>query len=255
MNMRALIILGAVLWQGCVTTSNVNGGPVSEGDAAIANLNLGAAYLRQGRPEVALESLKRAIEQDPRLASAHAAIAIAYDQLNEVELAEEHYRRAVQLEPANGAALNSYAVFLCRRSRWTDAEAVFRRSIDNQSYATPWVAMTNAGTCARGANDLAKAEQYYRQALARNDAFPDALNGMMELSYQSGNYLQARAFMQRLFAAQPNPDARSLWMCYHIETNLDDETAAGRCAERLGERYPASPELAQIRGLVSDAGQ
>lgn len=255
--MKTHALIGALafasLLHGCVSTS-VGDRPVSDEEAAVANLNLGAAYLQQGRPEVALESLQRALRQNPRLADAHSTIALAYDQLDEPEQAEEHYRRAVQLQPSNGAAQNSYAVFLCRQNRWDDAEEFFERAAESSRYATPWIALSNAGTCARGASDTVKAAQYFRAALEENDRFPDALRAMMELSYQEANYLQARAFMQRLFAVQP-PDARSLWLCFHIEQNLDDEAAAERCAEQLDEGFPLSPELAQIRGSSNNAGQ
>jgi type IV pilus assembly protein PilF len=230
------------------------GSGASGDDAAIANLNLGVAYLREGRPEMALDALNRALRQNPRLATAHSTIALAYDQLNDQESAEEHYLRATQIEPSNAAAQNSYGVFLCRQSRWPEAERVFGRAIDNSRYPTPWVAMTNAGTCARGANDLVAAEQYFRRALDRNDRYSDALRGMMELSYQAGNHLQARAFMQRAFAVQ-KPDARLLWLCFHIEQGLDDLAAADSCAQQLTLNYPESAELAQIRGTQRNARQ
>lgn len=238
---------------GCAS-AGVDGIRVSDEDAALANVNLGAGYLRQGRPQLALESLERALRQNPRLASAHSTIAIAYDQLDVPEEAERHYRRATQLEPSNAAAHNSYAVFLCRQNRWNDAESVFRRAIDNPRYLTPWVALTNAGTCARGANELDEAEDYYRRALERNDRYPDALRGIMELSYQAGEHLQARAFMQRTFAVQ-EPDARLLWLCYRIEQALGDRNAAADCADQLRANFPQSPELAQIRGSESDEGR
>lgn len=240
-----------VLLQACVSPG-VGGVNVSDEDAAIANLNLGAGYLRQGNPQLALEALLRALRQNPRLANAHSTIALAYDQLDEPDQAEEHYRRATQLEPGNPAAQNSYAVFLCRQNRWEDAERAFRRAIDNPRYQTPWVANTNAGTCARSANQLEKAEQYFRAALNRNERYPDALRGMMEISYQGGNYLQARAFMQRALTIQ-TPDARLLWLCFHIEQELDDPDAARDCANQLRRNFPESPEFAQIRGLESDA--
>lgn len=251
MSLSVLVVAGCLVLQACAGSPGLGRGASGE-DAAAANLSLGAAYLREGRPEMALESLQRALRQDPRLASAHSTIALAYDQLNDQELAEEHYRRATQIEPSNAAAQNSYAVFLCRQNRWEDAERVFERAISNARYTTPWVALTNAGTCARGANDLASAERYFRRALDRNDRYPDALRGMMELSYQAGEHLQARAFMQRAFAVQ-QPDARLLWLCFHIEQGLEDQAAADRCAEQLTTNYPESAELAQIRGTGRDA--
>src|SRR5690606_3806656 len=141
---------------------------------------------------------------------------------------------------------NSYAVFLCRRDRWSDAEPYFRRAISSPRYATPAAALTNAGNCARSAGDLDGAEDYFRQALSRDGAFPDALTGMMELAYSRENYLQARAFMQRYLDVRP-ASAGVLLHCYTIETRLEDRAAAERCAQRLHTEFPQSPEVAQLR--------
>ena len=103
-------------------------------------MNLGAGYLRQGNTELAIERLRRALAQDPRLVEAHSTIAVAYDQIGNLEEAETHYRRATQLDPDNGGAANAYAVFLCnRQNRWADAEPYFRRAADDATYTTPEV--------------------------------------------------------------------------------------------------------------------
>jgi type IV pilus assembly protein PilF len=231
--------------QGCVTGSSSGGPAPSEDDAAVANMNLGAGYLRQGRIDLALERLERALEQNPRLADAHSTIAIAYDQSGKLDEAENHYRRATVLEPDNAAAANSYAVFLCRQNRARDAEPYFRRAADNPRYPTPAVPLTNAGVCARTAGDNAKAEELFRAALARNPTFPDALRNMMELSYQEENYLQARAFVQRYMDSQP-ASAPVLLLCYNVERRLENRSAADRCATELRSAFPNSPEVAQL---------
>jgi type IV pilus assembly protein PilF len=248
MNARWLSTLSAALLvlQGCVTTSSTP--EVSDEDAAQANLNLGSAYLRQGRADLALEKLERAIEQNPRLALAHSTIALAYDQLGDTEQAEQHYRRATQLEPQNPAAANSYAVFLCRHDRWHEAEPYFRRAAGNPRYATPAAALTNAGVCARNAGEKDKAEQYLRAALEKAPKFPDALYNLMELSYQDGNYLQARAFLQRYRAVSPE-SAPLLWMCFRVEQALNNADGAEQCAAELREDFPDSAEVAQLRQL------
>ena len=214
-------------------------------DPAVANLNLGAGYLRQGRLDLAIERLLRALDQNPRLADAHSTIAIAYDQLGSNEDAEKHYKRATQLEPQNPSASNSYAVFLCRQNRWKDAEPYFRRAVDNREYTTPEVALTNAGVCARDGGDLDAAQSYFRQALSRNPTFPDALTNMMDISYQSGNYLQARAFVQRYLDARP-ATATVLLVCYRVERELKNVAAADKCAMQLKSDFQGSRELAQF---------
>jgi type IV pilus assembly protein PilF len=247
-----LIALVCVL-QGCAgSTSAIGSRNVSDGEAAQANLNLGVAYVRQGRPDLAIPSLVRALEQDPRLADAHSTIAIAYDQIGSDEDAERHYRRATQLDPANAAAANSYAVFLCRQDRWKDAEPYFRRATENPRYPTRATALTNAGLCAKDSGDVAKAEEWYRAALAEDGASPGALAGLMELSYQQENYLQARAFMQR-YLDNAQPSAAVLWLCFNIEQALDDANAAERCATQLRQNFPQSSEFAQLRQFESDA--
>ncbi|MBN1240407.1 MAG: type IV pilus biogenesis/stability protein PilW, partial [Gammaproteobacteria bacterium] len=199
-----------------------------------------------------LEKLQRALEEDSRLADAHSAIALAYDQLGNSEEAERHYRRATQLEPGNGAAANSYAVFLCRRDRWHDAEPYFRRAADNPRYPTPAAALSNAGVCAMSAGEPERAEEYFRAALAQDARFPEALSGMMELAYQQENYLQARAFLQR-YTDVSEPDAQILLLCFNIEQRLEDPAAAERCAARLRSEFPESAELAQLRQFERDA--
>lgn len=249
---RSMLVLAALsaLLAGCAGAS---GRSSSSSEAAQANLNLGVAYLRQNRPDLAIENLERALRLEPRLGAAHNALALAHDQLGNTKEAEDHYERAIDLEPTNPIIANSYAVFLCRSNRWNDAEPYFRRAVANRNYTTPAAALTNAGNCARSAGQLDRAEEYYREALSRNPSYPDALSAMMEVAYRGENYLQARAFLQRyLDAAAPTP--RVLLLCYNIERELGDRRAADECGQRLRRQFPESPELAQLRQLERDAG-
>jgi type IV pilus assembly protein PilF len=236
-----IVALSACASSGTGTVSD----RASDDDAAVANLNLGAGYLRQGRNDLAIERLQRALAQNPRLVQAHSTIAVAYDQVGAVDEAETHYRRATQLAPADGGAANAYAVFLCRQNRWNDAEPYFRRAADDRRYATPEVALTNAGVCARSAGANDKAAESFRAALARSPTYRDALLNMMELSYQSSNYIQARAFVQRYLDSHP-ATAPVLWMCFNVERELENQAAADRCAAQLRAGFRGTPELAQL---------
>jgi type IV pilus assembly protein PilF len=248
-----LCVLVGLMAQACVTaTQPARPKAASDEEAARANLNLGAAYVREGRPDLAVESLQRALRIAPRMADAHATIAIAYDQLGDYEQAEDHYQRATNLEPRNPTAANSYAVFLCRQGRWTDAEPYFERAIESPSYATPGVAMVNAGICARNGKDLDKAEHYFRAALSRDNTSAAALSGLMEMAYESDNFLRARAFMQRYLESQAaNPSV--LWMCVQIERQLDNAAASQSCETQLLEMFPTSPEASRLQQLSSNA--
>jgi type IV pilus assembly protein PilF len=242
---RPVLIGGLIFLQACVSTSTSPDHKPTQEEAAVANVNLAAGYIKQGKPEVAIERLQRAIKQDPKLADAHSMIAVAYDQLGSVDDAESHYKKATQLEPDNSAAANSFAVFLCRHNRWKDAEPYFQKAVSNYKYQTPEVSYTNAGVCALSAGDRDKAEQNFRAALTRKPEYADALEGMLEISYQDKNYMQARAFLARYRDVKPMT-AEVLWMCFNIEDQLKNHDAANRCAAQLREGFPDSPELEQL---------
>jgi type IV pilus assembly protein PilF len=246
-------VLGVSL-QACQKEVTKGDKPPSEHDAAVANVNLAAGYISQGRPDIAIDRLQRALKQDPKLADAHTTIAIAYDQLGSLGDAEEHYKKATQLEPENSGSANAYAVFLCKQSRWKDAEPYFKRATANLKYQTPEVAYTNAGTCALSAGDRKKADQNFRAALTRNPMYADALENLLGMSYQDKNYLQARAFLQRYRDLSP-ATAQTLWMCFDIENHLNNRDAANRCAAQLREGFPDSPELAKLRELQGANGR
>jgi type IV pilus assembly protein PilF len=236
----------------CVTTSSVE--EPSDEEAAVANMNLGVGYLRQGRPDAAVDALERAVDLDPRLANAHSALALAYDQLEEADRAEDHHRRAAQLEPSNADVQNSYAVFLCRQGRWADAERYFERALDDDRSALRAATYVNAGNCARGANEFAKAEERYRAAIEIDASNTDAMAGMVEVALHNENYLQARAFVQRLFLTKP-PTSYHLLVCYIVEQRLGDTAAADGCARQLRNGFPNSTEAIRLRELERNAAQ
>lgn len=248
----ALVLVLAALATGCVTEGGLALEPQTEEEQARANLAVGLGYLREGRPDAAIDPLQRTLNIDPRMADAHSAIAVAFDQIGDTEQALEHHSRAARLAPTDPIVQNAYAVFLCRQDRWSDAKPVFDRAIAN-SAAIREDRYLNAATCARGAGDPAGAETYYRGLLDIDVTNPSALRGMIEMKMAGEDYLSARAFWQRLEGAARQRGmalgAQDLLTCYVIETRLGDNLAARDCADRLRSEYPGSPELRQQRQM------
>ena len=253
---RLIAVLGcmAAFLPACApTATSARDARASDAAAATANVNLGAEYLRRGRATVAVDVLERALAIEPGHAGAHFTIALAYGALGELELAETHHRHALRLDSGNAAAQNGYAVFLCRRNRWPEAEPLFRQAAGNSDYGTPEAALANAGTCARNANDPDSARKYFLEALGIDPAYPDALAGLLDIAWRNGNHMEARSWLQRTLAVRP-ADARLLFLCVRIERELADAAAAERCANRLRDDFPDSAEFAQIRESRRDAG-
>lgn len=150
----------ALLTAGCQT--GLNSGP----DASGLNLELGAAYLAQGRLELARDKLLRATRQDPGSSEAHRVLGMAYERLEDRERAELHYRRAVRLAPRDVEALNSLGVFQCRRAGKPQEGLKLLERAAREAFGIRRAAVyVNRGVCELPLNRDG-AEDWFRRALA-----------------------------------------------------------------------------------------
>ena len=159
--MRALwAMAAALLTAGCQTS--LNGGS----DASALNLELGVAYLAQGRPELARDKLLRATRQDPGSSEAHRVLGMAYERLEDQERAERHYRRAVRLAPRDVEALNSLGVFQCRRAgKPHEGLELLERAAREAGGIRRAAVYANCGVCELQ-RDRNSAAEWFRRALA-----------------------------------------------------------------------------------------
>jgi type IV pilus assembly protein PilF len=209
--------------------------------AADFNAQLGSDYFRQGNWSEAKEKLDRALEEDPRNVNAHMIAGLLYDRLGELDKAETHFQRAVALDEKNAEVRNAYSVFLCRHEKYAAGEKNALIAAAEPLYKAPETALFNAGNCARDSGNPARAEKHYRKALEFQPRFAPALLSMAELEFRSGQYLPARAFLERHFAvAQPQPPA--LLLGVRIETALGNRSVAADYARRLKNDFSSSDE-------------
>ncbi len=260
--MRALkclsVLASAVLISACVSAgSSRNGSNVAvPADAAGYNLELGIGYLRQGRLTAAREKLEKALDQDPGLVTAHAALGLVYERLEDPGRAEVHYRRAVDLDPNDPDALNALAVFTCMtRQRPAEALRLFDRALAvplSRKETNRSMLHTNAGICARQV-DLERAEQYLRGALALDPQHAEALLQVADVSLARGDALRARAFIERHLAVAP-PSVPALVLAMRIEQVLGDDAARGRYRDVLQEKFPNALDGPDMPGPARDGG-
>jgi type IV pilus assembly protein PilF len=240
-----------VLSQGC-TTSSTPVGTVKKEDAATkreeaarVHTELGKAYLQQGKLDVALEKLNMALSFDADYADAHTLLGMLYERINDQAKAEEHYKRAVQLRPKAGAEANNYGAFLCKIGRYDEAETYFQRALADPFYNTPTAALNNSGVCLLRAGKRDRAEPVLRQALDRDPTDTEALIQLAFMLYEEGDYMKARAFVQRFEAlAPPQPDA--LLLGRNIELHLGDSQGAEDYTRRLLEGFPGSEQARSL---------
>ena len=251
---RTIALVAALGLVGCVTTKvSVDAPRASPKEAARINEELGIAYLRQGNYELARVKLEKAIDGDPDRTAAHSALGLVYERLGAIDEAEDQYRRAVRLAGDNPDTLNALAVFLCvRKNEPDDALRYFDQALKYPLYRNRVMLFTNAGVCARKV-DLEKSEAYFRQGLALDPTSSEVVLQLSDVSFQRGNYLQSRGFLERyIMTIGVNPTI--LWLGVQIETALGDAKAAEIYAQRLKAEFPTSVETRLLLEKERDAG-
>jgi type IV pilus assembly protein PilF len=244
-----LIILG--LLAACATTpsgtsTRTGVDRVSPIRGAEINTRLGIGYLERGQLQIAMEKLQLALQHDPDHVPAHLTLALIHEQIGDEQNARRHYRQAARLAPNDGGTQNAYGAFLCRLGQYAEADQRFMTATRDPFYATPELAWTNAGACARRAGDLERANEYLRQALEHDAEYPDPLYHLAEIYYQQGEAFRARAFLQR-YEAFATPEAAALWLGFRIENQLGNVTEANQYASRLDRNFPDSDQARELR--------
>ena len=214
----------------------------SPGDLYVA---MAAEYYRLGQLEPALRRAEQAIAEDPKNPRAHYMLAVIYQQIGQAQRADESFKKALELSPNNSDVRNAYGTFHCNQKRYAEADAQFAKALENPLYSTPWVAMTNAGTCAASAGNATKAESEYRRALNANPRFGPALIKMAEIDYKRGDAKGAKGYLDRYFQSN-TPTPYALLLGVRTELKLGNKTGAATYEQVLRKNFPNARETLEL---------
>jgi type IV pilus assembly protein PilF len=244
-------VLCAIL---CACESSVGGTRLTDStaqkrrDAAQIRVELGQRYMEQGKLELAMDNLQKALRYDDNYADAHTVIAVLYERIGNVEEAGKHYERAVELAPKSGDTNNNYGQFLCAKGNYDEAQKYYIQAMKDPFYKTPAVLYANAGVCLvdhGGGVRLDEAEQDFRRALEVDPKNALALFYMAKLLYAKNDFFRARAFIQR-FEDLGRPDPAALLLARNIEVKLGHADAAQTYAQRLRKDFPDSQQTRSL---------
>ena len=240
---------GFVLMAGCMssTTGSITEPKRDNKEAADLNYQLGARYYNNGSYGLARDRLLLAIEIDPKMADAYSTLALTYEALDNERLAREAYENAIRVAPRDFDIQNTYAVFLCRKQDYGQAQKYFDKAGSHPENDDAEVTLTNAGVCMGQKPDLAAAEKYFRLALDRKRNYGEALLQLCLLKFQQEDYLGARAFLQR-YMSSTIPTAGVLYLASRIEEKLGNDRGQTEYEDQLIREFPTSPEARKVLG-------
>jgi len=239
------LVLAAAMAAGCAGSGgsrppgeqNLAGSQAAMTNKGVANLSLAQNYLAADRLEFAMDRANRAYRSDPNSADVQIVMGMIRQRLGDLPRAGQHFAHAAKLGPESGHVLNVYGVWLCEQGNTAEADALFNRATKDVFYKSKEQALFNAGKCAMKAGQNDKADQYLRQGLAIAPENGPLLAEMARLQYRRGDYMSARAFVQRR-EALGGANAELLYLAANIEQAAGDTAAANRYRQRLQSQFP-----------------
>jgi len=246
------LLTAAALLGGCASSGNPQRVTNAQ-NAAIANTQLGSAYMNQGDLALAKEKLDRALAQDPNNPEVHSVRAMLFDRMGMPKEADAEYRTALRLAPNDPNVINNYAVYLCQHGRTDEGVKKFEEAAKNALYRTPEAAYTNAGVCLRAAKRDQQARVQFIKALNAKPSFADAALALADLDFADGDLTQSRqlldAYMQNF---NENPDM--LLLGVRVARAQKDTVGAQRYARKLQMNFPGSDQAKALAALDRNPG-
>ncbi|HCX87982.1 MAG TPA: type IV pilus biogenesis/stability protein PilW [Gammaproteobacteria bacterium] len=214
---------------------------------------LGLEYMAQNRLASALEAMNDALAIAPGDSTANHAMALLKLRLGESADAETHFRKALASDSGNVGARNDYGSYLCGKGNWADGVYQLKSARDDPFNTEPYVSQYGLGVCLMGAGDLAGARDQFRAVLVVQPDNTTVLYQSAVVSYRLGEYLSARAFLERMFGAG-GESADSLLLAVRTERKLGADDLAAEYAAKLRGSYPGSEQIRQLDVLMSNTG-
>ena len=151
---------------------------VRGGHMARPYINLGKAYLEQGRYREAIEVSRRGLDIDPGLARAYYNIGTGYLQLENYELAEAYYQSALERQPDLIQAHNNLGNAYLEQGLPDRAEVAYRKALGIQENPSLYHNLANA-FMEQGEVDSARV--YFRRVLELDPEMREAYKGLIKV--------------------------------------------------------------------------
>jgi type IV pilus biogenesis/stability protein PilW len=155
------VLLIALALTGCVTQKRVR--------QSQARTDLGTAYLREGNPPDAVQTLRAATVFNPRNGEAWERLGLAYMASNALDESETAFKRALRLAGnEEGRVHYNYGMLLIRMERYADAVTQLEITLADLTYRTPSRALNSVGFVHYKMGDYDKAITRLSDAIRRS---------------------------------------------------------------------------------------
>lgn len=233
------IVLSALLFSGCATTSSHQ--------TAEIKTQIAVEYIKIGNIDSAKNALDEALTRNPNHAMANMMLGVTYQLVGtkeSFEKADKYFKSAVQSDPNNAQIRNNYGQYLFVAEKYEEAIVQFKHASNTIGYSGRDVALNNLGQCYLKLNQLKEAESNFIRALNINKRNLEALTGLAETHYQNKNGDLANEVFNDyvLIVGHDNLDAKALWLGIRIDRLNNNSVSMKQYIEALSENFPRSAE-------------
>ncbi len=242
------LLIWIVALAGCATRSSGSGSgqdrPVNA--SAKVHTELAGLYYERAQLGIALAELELALQADHNYAPAYGVRGLVHMSLREDKEAEEDFRHSLSLDNNDSDIHNNFGWFLCQRDRIKESIPQFMAAVKNPLYTTPGLAYLNAGLCSKKGGNNKDAEEFMQRALLVQPGMPQALHGLAELNFASGDYFAAKKYFRELMERSDGLTAEQLLLAVNIERKTGDRNSEASFMLQLRKRYPDSRETQSL---------
>jgi Tfp pilus assembly protein PilF len=169
---------------------------------------LGQTQFEQGKTLQAIESLKKAIEMDPKLAEAQNYLGIVYLQQSDPSRAAKCLKKAVDINPYYTDAHNTLGVAYKELGKYDRARSEFETALKDKTYPTPEKIHLNMGHLYLTQGKYPEAIRSFEQALTIKPSYLRGILGL-GLAYQKSGRaeLATRKFQDVVRLGPESPEA------------------------------------------------
>jgi len=244
MNKLCYLIIPLSSLFACSVQEFANDRKVDPVAGARARVAIAAEYIQTNRPELALQSLQRALELDPKSPEAHNVMGVLLEKDDDFIKAEQNYRKALSLKSEYPQARNNYGVLLYRLKRYKEAMEQFSIAAADLSYERREVALEYVGKIALMLGDKEKAKTTFERALKLNALLPNPALELAIFAFDEQKLPEANRYYQRYIRAlETEPQsARGLWLGIRLARVNHDNNALAIYEFTLKRLYANSDE-------------
>ena len=201
---------------------------------AEAKFNVGITHLREGRVDLAIDTIKQAIKTDPKNAFFYKGLGTAYQAKQKWGEAIDAYRKALELNPYFSDVRNDLGTALILSGKRDEGKKEFLTLFSDPTNPTPEMTARNLGQCYFEEKNYPEALNWYRSSITRAKTYPDPYLGAADSLLGMGKLEEA---IQTLEAAQRE-------MSDNAQINL-----------ALGDVYLKAGRLSEARQRLENAAR